>query len=347
MLPDRMRSCVWTAAALAAALSVTMPRADAAEPDELFYKGKTINFYIGFAGGGSYDFYARLIARFIGKYIPGNPTVVPQTMTGAGSFQLANYLFASAPKDGTALGTVTQTVALEEALHSPGVRYKAAEFNWIGRATAILEIALAGKDAKAKTIAAARQYETPVAGTGSGSPSEGYPRLMNALTGTKFKIISGYPGSTQAMKALEAGEVDGAFSSWNTLKRTRQEGLRNHELTILYQCALERHPDLADIPTDVELAATDEARQVLAFYTSSAAVGRSIVAPPGIPPERVNVLRRAFDATIRDPEFLGEIERAQQEFQPASGEELQQIIQDTAGVPHAIVERTEAILRSK
>jgi tripartite-type tricarboxylate transporter receptor subunit TctC len=346
MRPGRIHSRVSTAAAFAALLLAFAPRAGA-QPAEPFFRGKTISFYIGFAGGGSYDYYARLIARFIGKHIPGNPTVVPQTMIGAGSFQLANFLFASAPRDGTALGTITQTVALEEALHSPGVRYKAAEFSWIGRATAILEIALAGKDAKARTIAAARQYETPVAGTGSGSPSEGYPRLMNALAGTKFKIISGYPGSTQAMKALEAGEVDGAFSSWNTLKRTQQESLRNHVLAILYQCALERHPDLADVPTDVELADTQEARQILAFYTSSAAIGRSIVAPPGMAPERVNVLRRAFDATIKDAEFLAEIERAQQEFQPASGEELQKIIAETASVPRAIVERTEAILRSK
>jgi tripartite-type tricarboxylate transporter receptor subunit TctC len=346
MRPD-IHHRIRTAAALAGALLAFPPRADAAEPADMFFKGKTINFYIGFAGGGSYDYYARLVARFIGKHIPGNPTVVPQTMTGAGSFQLANFLFASAPKDGTAMGTVTQTVALEEALHSPGVRYKAAEFTWIGRATAILEIALTGKDAKAKTMAAARQYETPVAGTGSGSPSEGYPRLMNALAGTKFKIISGYPGSTQALKALEAGEVDGAFTSWNTLKRTRQDGLRDHVLNILYQCALERHPDLADVPTDVEVAGTPEARQILAFYTSSAAVGRSIVAPPGIPSDRVNVLRRAFDATIKDAELLADIERAQQEFQPASGEELQQIIRDTASVPRTIVEQTEAILRSK
>jgi tripartite-type tricarboxylate transporter receptor subunit TctC len=347
MQPHFLRCRVWVAAALAASLFGPVPRAVAADAPEPFFKGKTINFYIGFAGGGSYDFYARLIARFIGKHIPGNPTVVPQTMTGAGSFQLANFLFAAAPRDGTAMGTITQTVALEEALHSPGVRYKAAEFTWIGRATAILEIALTGKDARAKTIADARQFETPVAGTGSGSPSEGYPRLMNALAGTKFKLISGYPGSTQALKALEAGEVDGAFSSWNTLKRTRQDDLRNHELNILYQCALERHPDLADVPTDVELAGSAQARQILAFYTSSAAVGRAIVAPPGIPADRVNVLRRAFDATIRDAEFLAEIERAQQEFQPASGEELQQLIQDTASVPRAIVDETEAILRAK
>jgi tripartite-type tricarboxylate transporter receptor subunit TctC len=346
-VPRGNRRRAWNAAALAAGFSAAMAGGAGAQSGEPFFKGKTVNFYIGFAGGGSYDYYARLVARFLGKHVPGNPTVVAQTMAGAGSFQLANFLFASAPRDGTAMGTVTQTVALEEALHSPGVRYKAAEFTWIGRATAILEIAITGRDAKAKTIEDARQYETPVAGTGAGSPSEGYPKLLNALAGTRFKIISGYPGSTQAMMAAEAGEVDGSFTSWNTLKRTKPEWLRQHIVSILYQCALQRHPELADVPTDVELGATDEARQILAFYTSGAAVGRSIAAPPGIPPERVDVLRRAFDATIADPEFLAEIERGQQEFQPASGEELQKIIASAAGAPRAIVERAEAILRSK
>lgn len=337
---------VRTAPLLGAVLAASLANDARAQTTDPFFKGKTINFYIGFGSGGSYDYYARLVARYIGKYIPGNPTVVAQTMTGAGSLQLANFLFTTAPRDGTAMGTVTQTVALEEALHSPGVRYKAAEFNWIGRATAILEVAMSGKNAKAKTIEEARQYVTPVAGTGAGSPSEGYPKLLNALAGTKFRIISGYPGSSQVSMALEAGEVDGAFTSWNTLKRTKPDWLLNHDVSILYQCALERHPDLPDVPTDVELGPTAEARQILSFYTSGAAVGRSILAPPGIPPERVNVLRRAFDAAIKDPEFLADIERAQQEFQPASGEELQRIIQSVANVPRAIVERTEAILRS-
>jgi tripartite-type tricarboxylate transporter receptor subunit TctC len=332
--------------AIAAAMFVSA-QAVSAQPADPIFKGKIINFYIGFAGGGTYDYYARLVARFIGKHIPGNPTVIAQTMQGAGSFQLANFLFAQAPKDGTAMGTITQTVAIEEALHSPGVRYKAAEFTWIGRATAILEVAMTGKTAKAKNIEGARQFDTPVAGTGAGSPSEGYPRLMNALAGTKFKVISGYPGSTQGMMAMEAGEVDGGFTSWNTLKRTKQDWLRDRFINILYQCALERHPDLADIPTDVELGTTEEARKILTFYTSSAAVGRSIVAPPGVPPDRLNILRRAFDATIKDPEFLADIERAQQEFQPASGEELQKLIEATASVPREIVERTEAILRTK
>jgi tripartite-type tricarboxylate transporter receptor subunit TctC len=347
MAKQKIQRCIRIVGALAAAVFASAAQTVSAQPADPIFKGKVINLYIGFAGGGTYDYYARLVARFIGKHIPGNPTVVAQTMQGAGSFQLANFLFAQAPKDGTAMGIITQTVAIEEALHSPGVRYKAAEFTWIGRATAILEVAMTGKTAKAKTIEGARQFDTPVAGTGAGSPSEGYPKLMNALAGTKFRVISGYPGSTQGMMAMEAGEVDGGFTSWNTLKRTKQDWLRDKFINILYQCALERHPDLADIPTDVELGRTEEDRKILTFYTSSAAVGRSIVAPPGVPPDRLNTLRRAFDATIKDPEFLADIERAQQEFQPASGEELQKLIEATASVPREIVDRTEAILRAK
>jgi tripartite-type tricarboxylate transporter receptor subunit TctC len=347
MVSHGMQRGFRTVGAIVVAMFVSAPQTLSAQPADPVFKGKIINLYIGFAGGGTYDYYARLVARFIGKHIPGNPTVIAQTMQGAGSFQLANFLFAQAPKDGTAMGTITQTVALEEALHSPGVRYKAAEFSWVGRATAILEVAMTGKTAKAKDIEGARQFDTPVAGTGAGSPSEGYPRLMNALAGTKFKVISGYPGSTQGLLAMEAGEVDGGFTSWNTLKRTKQDWLRDRFVNILYQCALERHPDLADIPTDVELGRTEEDRRILAFYTSGAAVGRSIVAPPGVPADRLNILRRAFDATIKDPEFLADIERAQQEFQPASGEELQKLIEATASVPREIVERTEAILRPK
>jgi tripartite-type tricarboxylate transporter receptor subunit TctC len=227
------------------------------------------------------------------------------------------------------------------------VRYKAAEFTAIGRATAILEVAVAGPSAKAKTVEEVKRIEMPVAGTGTGSPSEGYPRLLNELAGTKFKVISGYTSSPQGLLAVERGEVDGSFTSWNTLKRTKQDWLRSRFITVLYQCALERHVDLPDTPTDVELGLTPEGRQILTFYTSSAAVGRSILAPPGIPPERVKVLRAAFDATVKDPEFLAELEKAKQEFQPASGEELQKLIESTANVPAHIVERAEAILRAK
>jgi tripartite-type tricarboxylate transporter receptor subunit TctC len=317
----------------------------AAQKNDEFFKGRTISIYIGFAPGGSYDYYARLVGRFLGRHLPGNPTVVTQNMPGAGSFLAANFLYNAAPRDGTALAVVTQTLALEEALKTKGVQYRSAQFNWIGRMTAILEVTLTGPKARAKTIEDARKMEVPLAGTGSGSPSEGYPKLMNALAGTKFKIISGYPGSTQGIMAAEAGEVDGGLTSWNTLKRTRAAALADGEFSILVQYALQRHPDLPNVPTIVELGQTPEARKILTFYASGAEVGRSLVAPPGLPPERVKQLRDGFDAMLKDPEFLTEVEKTQVEFQPASGEFMQKLIADTAEAPRAVIDAAQDILK--
>jgi tripartite-type tricarboxylate transporter receptor subunit TctC len=328
-------------------IGILLPQTAVAQPADQFFRGKTIQLYIGFAPGGSYDYYGRMVARFLGKHVPGNPTIVPQNMPGAGSFQAANFLYNAAPKDGTALGVVTQTLALEEALHTPGVQYKSAEFTWIGRMTAILEVTLTWKNSKAKTVEDAIRYEIPVGATGPGSPSEGYPKLLNALAGTKFKIISGYPGSTQAMMAVERGEVDGALTSWNTLKRTKQDWLANRDINLLVQYALERHADLPDVPTIVELGKTPADKQALAFYASGAAVGRSLSAAPGIPADRVKLLRAGFNAMLKDAEFLAEIEKTKLEFQPASGEEVQKLIRDTASAPRAIIDRTQAILRGR
>ncbi len=237
------------AAAAFAAVMTLLPQAAAAQGADQFFKGKTINLYIGFGPGGTYDYYGRLVARFIGRHIPGEPTVVAQSMPGSGGLRAANYLFSAAPKDGTAVAVVTQTAAIEDALRSPGVQYKAAEFNWIGRMTAILEVHFTWKTSKGKTIEDARQHEIPLAGTGSGSPSEGYPKLLNAFAGTKFKIISGYPSSTEGMIAMERGEVDGALTSWNTIKRTRPQWIQNRDINVLVQYGAERHPEMRDIPT--------------------------------------------------------------------------------------------------
>src|SRR5262245_6449055 len=344
---NRAQRCIRLAKALAATLLACVPQEAFAQGADPFFKNKVINLYIGFAPGGTYDYFGRVVARFIGRHIPGNPTIVVQTMQGAGSLQAANFLYAQAPKDGTAWGVVTQTLALEEALRSPGAHYKAAEYTWIGRMTSILEVHFAWKTSKAKTIADARHHEIPVAGTGVGSPSEGYPKLLNALAGTRFKIISGYPGSTQGMLAAERGEVDGGLTSWNTLKRTKPDWIKNRDINTLVQYAIERHPDLREVPTVLEAAATPEGRQVLAFYVSGAEVGRSLLAAPGIPAERVRTLRAAFDAMLKDSEFLAEIEKSGQEFQPAAGESVQKLIEAAANAPRDVVERTEAILRGK
>src|SRR5262249_44334355 len=191
-----------------------------AQPADHFFKGKVVNLYIGFATGGTYDYFGRVAARFIGRHIPGNPTVVVQNMPGTGSLQAANYLYAQAPRDGTAWGVVTQTLAIEEALRSPAVRYKAAELTWIGRISSALEVYFTWRTSKARTIEDARLYETPVAGTGAGSPSEGYPRLLNALAGTRLKIISGYPGSSHGMMAVARCAVDRGGSAMENVQAT-------------------------------------------------------------------------------------------------------------------------------
>jgi tripartite-type tricarboxylate transporter receptor subunit TctC len=335
-----------TIATLAVILAM-LPRAGSAQSADPFFKGKTINIYIGFGPGGTYDYYGRLVARFLGRHIPGEPSVVAQSMPGSGSLRAANFLFGAAPKDGTALGVITQTTALEDALRSPGAKFKAAEFNWIGRMTAILEVHFTWKTSKGKTIEDARQHEIPVAGTGAGSPSEGYPKLLNAFAGTKFKIVSGYPSSTAGMLAMERGEVDGALTSWNTLKRTRQQWLQNRDINVLVQYGPKRHADMPNIPTVLEIAKTPEGRAALAFYISGAELGRSLAAPPGLPPDRVKILRAAFDAMLKDREFLAEIEKSGQEFYPASGEQVQTLIAATANAPRNVVELTEATLRAK
>lgn len=268
-------------------------------------------------------------------------------MPGAGSVQAANFLYAVAPKDGTALGMVTQNVAIEEILHTPGVQYRAAEFNWIGRISGLREIHFTWKTSKARTIGDAMDHEIMMAGTGAGSPSESYPRLLNAFAGTKLKVISGYPSSTQGMLAMERGEVDGALTSWHTLNRTRLEWLARRDINLLVQYGFERHPDLPDVPTMLDLARGDEARQVFAFILGNTLIGRSIMAPPGLPAERVKLLRDAFSAMLDDADFRAEIDKSQSEFDPAPGEAVQRFIQDTAGVSKAVADRAQAIIRGR
>ena len=327
-------------------LAALVPAAAMAQTAEQFYKGKTVNLYIGFAAGGSYDYYGRLLSRHMGKHLPGQPNVVAQAMPGAGSFKAANYLYAVAPKDGTAMGIVSQTMALEEALNTPGIQYKPAEFNWVGRVTNIIEITLTWESTKAKTVQDAMIHETPVASTGPGSPSMGYPLLLNALAGTKFKVITGYPGSTDGLLAMERGEVDGALTSWNTLKVSKQDWIQNKKINLLVQYTYERSPELPNVPTIVELGKTPEDKQMLAFYASGGEIGRSFLATPGIPADRVAALRAAFDATMKDADFAAEIAKSRSEFNPLPGDQVQKIIADMAKAPPAMLQRMEAVLRA-
>ncbi len=318
-----------------------------AQSPEAFFKGRTVSIYIGFGGGGSYDFYGHLIARHMGKHLPGNPAVIAQSMPGAGSFKLANFLASLAPKDGTAMGIVSQAVALEELQGSQGVQYKSAEFNWIGRATSVIEIMMTKASSRAKTIQDAMQREVLIGGTGPGSPSQGYPNLLNAGAGTKFRIIAGYPASAEVLLAMEKGEVDAAFTSWGSLGAYHQDWLREKSINLLVQGTVARSSELPDVPAVGELGKTPEDRQMLQVYASTADIGRSFIAPPGMAPERVAVLRAAFDATMNDPEFRAEVEKSKAEFHPMGGAELQALVGKSMQTPPSIIARMKNVLEAK
>jgi tripartite-type tricarboxylate transporter receptor subunit TctC len=333
---------IFPAVLVGASLLFASLAARAAEPDASF-KGQTVHLYIGFAPGGTYDYFGRLVARHIGGHLPGNPTVIAEQMPGAGSFTAANFLYARAPKDGTALGIVSQTMAIEEALGTPGVQYKAARFNWIGRATSVNEVSFTFHTSKTKTIRDAISRETTMASTGAGSPSETYLKLLNAVAGTRFKLVGPYPASNDSILAMERGEVDGAFTSYATLKVAHRDWLRDAAINILVQYG-ERAADLPEVPYAVDLATTDEGRQLMAFYVSSEQIGRAFLAPPDTPADRVAALRKAYDETMQDPQLLAEIEQSHVEFSPLGGEKLQRLVAATADVPAATVARVREII---
>lgn len=312
-----------------------------------FYKGKTINVYIGYGPGGGYDLYGRLLARYIGSYVPGNPTVVAQNMPGAGSLKAANYLYNVAPKDGTALGIITQSTPQEEALGTKGIQYHAKDFIWIGRMTSNVELTVVWHTSGIKSIEDAKRTETIVAGTGPTTPSEVFPRVLNGVVGTKFKVVGGYRGSADGVLAMEREEVTGALIGWATIKSTKQPWLQEKKVNILVQYAMKRHPDLPDVPTMVELGKTDEDRKILALYASGADIGRAFLAPPKVPADRVQALRTAFDKMVKDPQLLADIKRGNIEFDPMSGAELQKLADESVNVPASLIARAKAVREVK
>lgn len=312
-----------------------------AQSVEQFFARKTITINIGYTAGGSYDLYGRMVARHLGKHIPGQPTVVAQNMPGAGSLKAANYTYEVAPRDGTALAVVVESAALEQALANPAVQYDAAKFTYVGRVATSNNVFMQWHTSKVQSIEDSKKFESALAGTGPGSIAETVPRLLNALNGTKFKIISGYPASNEAMLAMERGEVEGAGSSWAAVFVGKKDWLREKKIRIILQTTPERTAELPDSPALPELGATAEDKQVYQLYASGSAIGRALIGPPEMPADRVQALRDAFDAMVKDPEFVADIQKTQVELDPLSGDKVQQLILQTLAVPQAVRERAK------
>jgi tripartite-type tricarboxylate transporter receptor subunit TctC len=312
---------------------------------EGMFARKTITVIVGYQPGGSYDLYARIVARGIGKHLPGQPAVVVQNMSGAGSLQAANYLFKVAPKDGTALGVVAETIAMEQALRNPGVQYDAAKYTFIGRVASSNNIMLAWHTSKAQKFSDLFTTEMAVAGTGPANVAETVPKVLNALVGTKFKVISGYPSSGPAMLAMERGEVDGTATSWAVVKAQRMDWIKEKKASIMLQFVPERAAELPDVPALGEVGKTDEAKQILNLYASGGALGRYVIAPPDVPADVAAALRKGFAEMVKDPGFLQEAATAKLDIEPATAEQLEAVAKKTLSVSDEVRQRVRDIFK--
>ena len=324
------------------ALVISTSSPCAAQAPEQFYKGKQIELAIGYPPAGSNDVYARLLARHLGKHIPGSPTIVPQNRPGAGSFLTLAYVYGVAPKDGSVIGIGAPTAPLDEKLGTQGVRFKTAELNWIGRIDSLINIVFLWHTSPVKSVADALKTEAKLSGTGVGSTVSIYPTVMNQVLGTKFKQIMGYKGSNDAQLAVERGEVEGHSTSWTAVKVAHPDWRPDKKINVIVQFSLKKHPELGDVPTVVELARNDEERQILSAVVNAAEIGTSFFMAPNVPKDRVEALRSAFDATMKDAEFLAEAERTKLTVGPLPGEELQKLVADVAAIKPDILEKVRA-----
>ena len=304
-----------------------------------FYKGKSIDMIIGYPPGGSNDVYARLVAQHMGKHIPGNPNIVTRNMPGAGSFLAANHVFTQANKDGTVLALGAPTLALDEKLGTAGVRYKTSELNWVGRASPLVNIVMIWKTVAVKTVADAQKTEVSLAGTGAGSTVSIYPSVMNNVLGTKYKLIMGYRGSNEAMLAMERGETEGHSTAWEALKTAHPDWVEHKDVSIPVQFALKRISELPDVPTALEFAKTDEQKRILEAILAASEVGTAFFTAPGVPADRIELLRRAFDATVVDPEFIADAKKVRVSVDPLKGEDLQKLIAKVSDLPPDLTEK--------
>ncbi len=308
-----------------------------------FYKGKTVNILIGVGVGGEYDLHARLTGRFIGRHIPGNPAIVPQNMTGAGGIKMANYLYSVAAKDGTNIGMLSNTLPMLQATDAPGLQLDAAKFNWIGSISPTVETIAVWHTAGVKSVEDARKQEIVVGASGKGAITHTFPVAMNELLGTKFKVVVGYEGGNAINLAIERGEVQGRNNTWSSWKVTKADWLRDKKIDILAYAG-PKPMDLPGVPSLSELAKSDDDRKVLNLITSGTEFGRPLALTPDVPTDRVKAMRDAFEATMKDKDFMAEAAKLNIEIEPVKGEYLQGLARELVDLPKALAMRAKAIV---
>jgi len=319
---------------------LALPQAARAQDGAIadFYRSRTVTLIVGYSVGGGYDTYARVLARHIGKHIPGNPQVVVQNMPGAGSLRAANFLYNVAPKDGSTFGMFGRGLAMEPLIGASATQFEATKFAWLGSGTEEASVFVTWHTSSVKTWQDMLSKSFSVGGEGSGSDPDVYAALLKNSFGVKLKLVTGYPGTAEIALALERGEIDGRASwSWSSLKSLKPDWIATKKVNFPIQLNLAKNPELPDVPLITDYAQNDRQRQILRIILSRQTMGRPFMAPPGLPDERKAALRKAFDDTMKDPEFLAEAKARGQEVNPVSGAEIDKLLGELYRTPADVV----------
>ena len=337
-------------AAAAFALVLAAPPAHAADAVANFYRGKTVQVLVGFAPGGGYDLYARTLARYMGKHIPGNPTMVPQNMPGAGGVKAMNYLYNVARKDGTTIGTFARGLAIEPLLgHAQGTQFQATKFNWIGSVSNEVSVCAFWHTSGIKTWQDLQTKPTVIGASAAGADSEIFPVVLRNMFKLPMKVVTGFSGGGADINlGMERGEVNGRCGwSWSSLLSQSRQLLDSKRINIVIQLALQKHEDLPNVPLIMDLPTTPQNKAALRLIASRQSIARPFAAPPGVPADRIAALRAAFDATMKDPQFLAEAGRLDLEVRPVSGVEVEKLIAEIYASPPDVVKLASEAERSR
>ena len=323
--------------------SVVAGRADSVAD---FYRGKTVEVYVGYSTGGGYDIYARMLARHMGRFIPGNPTLVPKNMEGAGSLRLANWLANAAPRDGTAFGTIGRGTPFDPILGQPGAQFAAGDLSWIGSMNQEVSICASWATSGVASFEDLLTKELLVGAVSNNDDTGQFAKVMNTVLGTKLKIVAGYPGGNDVVLAMERGEVQGRCGwSWSSVLAARMSWWKEKKINILVQLALTKHPDLPDVPLVTDLAKNDAQRQMLRMIFARQVMGRPFVAPPGVPKERVAALAQGIHGHPGGSGFPRRCAKAKLEIAPVPGDKVEALVKEIYATPAEVAKQAAAALK--
>ena len=330
---------------LAAGLVLALVTCGAAHADDNFYQGKTVSIVVGYGIGGGYDNAARLIGRHLGRHIPGNPNVIVQNMEGAGSLRAANHVYGAAPQDGTVIAAVNQSLPIFDMVGVKGVRFETSKLNWLGSLQASNSVLVTWKASGVASLSDAQQREIPLGGSGETSDSNVHAVAVNKLVGTRFKVINGYKGAREIHIAIERGEVAGrAGITWSSIVAYDKAWIADDRINVLVQLGDKPEPDLLKVPMLQDLVKSDEDRQIVTVLTLPVVLGFSHWVGPGVPKDRLAILRAAYDATMKDPKFIEEAAKASILLAPKSAAQVETLIRAATSTPRPVLVKVGELL---